>query len=120
MKLEVSWRGVALFFITTTIVFGLASLFLITKNETPSNTSVLEQYLKSENDLLAKQQDSLRAVIKSQSKVISEKDSLLGVLTKRKNQVKIVYYEKYKKIDNYSVRQLANEFDSIFTKNGVN
>jgi len=113
MKIEVTWKGVAVFFIITTLIF-------LSKNNTLPKTSYLEQYLKTENDLLTREQDSLQVQIKIQKKLISEKDSLLIVLSNKKNKIKIVYYEKYKKIDAMSIRQLSNEFDSILSKNNIN
>jgi len=70
--------------------------------------------------MLTREQDSLLKQISKQRKSISEKDSLLFVLSNKKNKIKFVYYEKYKKIDSYSIRQLGNEFDSILSKNNIN
>jgi hypothetical protein len=122
MKTQINWRAIALFFMLSTICFVVVGLFFIknlrTQNK-PQNNSFLESYLKSENDLLEKQQDSLKSTIRAQKQAISEKDSLLIILSNQKNKLKIVYYEKYHKIDNYSIRQLINEFDTIFAKNGI-
>lgn len=121
MKIEVTWKGVAIFFIITTFIFGfLTVISFLSQNNTLPKTSYLEQYLKTENDLLTREQDSLQVQIKNQKKLISQKDSLLIVLSNKKNKIKIVYYEKYKKIDAYSIRQLSNEFDSILSKNNIN
>jgi hypothetical protein len=120
MKLEVNWRGVALYFMATTIAFGFFCLFLFFRNHTPSKTSTLEKYLQTQNKSLKKEQDSLFLVIKTQNKSISEKDSLLVKLANRKANVKIIYYEKIQSINTYSTRQLTDEFESIFTKNNVN
>jgi hypothetical protein len=122
MYLQINWRAIALFFILTTIVLIVVELFFIgsLRNQPePKDSSFLETYLKSENDLLQKQQDSLKTTLKLQKQAISQKDSLLIVLSKKKNKLKIVYYEKYHKIDNYSIRQLINEFDTIFAKSGI-
>ena len=122
MKLQINWRAIALFFMLSTIIFIVVELFFISnlrKQHTPQNTNFLETYLKSENDLLQKQQDSLKTTLKLQKRAIIEKDSLLIVLSNKKNKLKIVYYEKYNKIDNYSILQLINEFDTIFAKSGI-
>lgn len=116
MKVELTWRGVALFFIATSLFFGSLLLFLNSK-ENPSN--LLTDYLKTENALLKKEQDSLFNLIKTQGRQIADKDKILLDLTKIKNQVKVVYYEKYQKIDDYTIRQLTDEFDSIFAKSGI-
>lgn len=120
MKLTVMWRGVALYFMVTTIAFGFFCLFLLFRNHTPPKTSTLGKYLQNQNKSLKKEQDSLFLVIKMQNKSISEKDSLLVELANRKANVKIIYYEKIQSIDSYSTRQLTDEFESIFTKNNVN
>jgi hypothetical protein len=121
MKIEVTWKGVAVIFMITTIIFAFL-LFknIFSKDNSLPKTSFLEQYLKTENDLLTRQQDSLKVQIHNQKKSISQKDSLLIVLSTQKNKIKIVYYEKFKKIDAYSIRQLSNEFDSILSKNNIN
>lgn len=119
MKLEVSWRGVAICFLVTTIILGALTLFLTFQNN-PPKSSELERYLKLENDLLKKQQDSLYSLIQSQNERLSEKDKLLNTLASQKKQVQIVYYEKYQKIDGYSVRELTNEFDTLFSKTRIN
>ena len=122
MKLQINWRATALFFMLLTIIFVVVELFYISnlrKEHKPQNSSFLETYLKSENDLLKKQQDSLKTTLKLQKQAIAQKDSLLIVLSNKKNKLKIVYYEKYHKIDNYSIRQLINEFDTIFAKSGI-
>ena len=123
MKLQINWRAIALFFMLSTIIFIVVELFFIRnlrKQNKPQNSSFLETYLKAENDLLQKQQDSLKTTLKLQKQAISQKDSLLIVLSNKKNKLKIVYYEKYSKIDNYSIRQLINEFDTIFAKSVIN
>ena len=115
MKLEVFWRGVAILFGITTILLTAISLFLTFRNN-PSKPSEIEKYLKLENDLLKKQQDSLYSLINKQNLRLVEKDKILSNLSNQKKQIQIVYYGKYQKIDGYSVRQLTNEFDSIFSK----
>lgn len=115
MKFEVTWRGVAVFFGVTTIILVALSLFL-TFQSNPPKSSELEKYLKLENDLLKRRQDSLFAVIQVQNLRLSEKDKILNNLANQKKQVQIVYYEKYQKIDGLSVRQLTNEFDTLFSK----
>jgi hypothetical protein len=122
MKLQINWRATALFFMLSTIIFVVVELFFVSnlrKQHKPQDSSFLETYLEAENDLLKKQQDSLKTTLKLQKQAISEKDSLLIVLSKKKNKLKIVYYEKYNKIDSYSIRQLINEFDTIFAKSGI-
>lgn len=121
MKFEFTWRGVAVVFIITTLIFGFfAFINIFSKNTAPPTSSFLEQYLKTENEMLNREQDSLLIQIDNQKKAISEKDSLLLVLSNKKVKVKIVYYEKYQKIDSYSIRQLTTEFDSLFAKNRIN
>jgi len=115
MKFEVNWRGFAITFIITTIIFVAINLF----SKTPPKTSYLEKYLKNENAFLKRQQDSLYSIIRFQNNVIIEKDKTLSILATLKEKVKIVYYEKYQIIDGYSVRQLTAEFDSIFAKNRI-
>jgi hypothetical protein len=119
MKIAVNWKGVALYFMATTMAFGFFCLFLFFRNHTPPKTSILEKYLNTQNKFLKKEQDSLFLVIKSQNKSISVKDSLLVELANKKTKVKIIYYEKIKSIDTYSTRQLTDEFESVFTKNNV-
>jgi len=122
MKLQINWRATALFFMLLTIIFVVVELFFIgsLRNQPEhKNSSFLETYLKKENDLLQKQQDSLKTTLKLQKQAIAQKDSLLIVLSNKKNKLKIVYYEKYNKIDSYSIRQLINEFDTIFAKSGI-
>jgi|688.fasta_scaffold644585_3 hypothetical protein len=115
MKVEVSWRGVAIIFIITTIILGALSLFL-TFQSNPPKPSELEKYLKEQNDLLKRQQDSLYSLINLQNVRLAEKDKILNTLAIQKKQVQIVYYEKYQKIDGFSVGQLTNEFDTLFSK----
>jgi hypothetical protein len=113
------WRKVAFSLTIVTIVLGAISLFLTLKNR-PPKPSELENYLRDKNVFLEKQQDSLFSIIKQQNHQLSEKDKLLKTLANRKQEVEIFYYEKYKKIDGYFVRQITNEFDSIFSKAHVN
>jgi hypothetical protein len=119
MKFEVTWRGVAITFVITTIILGAISLFL-TFQSNPPKSSYLEKYLKDENNFLKRQQDSLYSIIRFQNNALLQKDKTLSVLASSKEKVKIVYYEKYQKIDGYSVRQLTAEFDSLFTKTRIN
>jgi hypothetical protein len=119
MRFEVTWRGVAITFIVTTIFLGAISLFLTFKS-TPPKSSHLEKYLKQQNDFLQRQQDSLHSIIRFQNTALFEKDKTLSILASSKEKVKIVYYEKYQKIDGYYVRQITAEFDSLFSKNRIN
>jgi hypothetical protein len=112
MRNETNWRGVTIIFIITTIFFGVVSIFLASQKTPPH--SYLEKYLKQENDILKTQQDSLFSIIRFQNNALYEKDKALQVLASLKDKIKIVYYEKYQKIDGYSIRQLTAEFDSIF------
>ena len=120
MKIEVTWKGVAIFFMVTTVVFGFFFIQTFSKNSPLPKTSFLEEYLTQENEILNREQDSLQRQILSQQKTIFQKDSLLVILSYKKNKIKIVYYEKYQKIDSYFIRQLTTEFDSIFSKNNIN
>jgi hypothetical protein len=119
MKFEVTWRGVAITFIVTTIILGAISLFLTFKSTSPKS-SYLEKYIKQENDFLKRQQDSLYSIIRFQNNALTEKDKTLSILASSKEKVKIVYYEKYQKIDGYSARQLTADFDSLFAKTRIN
>jgi hypothetical protein len=120
MKIEITWKSVAVFFIITTLIFASLFIFFFSIDNTIPKTTYLEQYLKKENEVLTREQDSLLIQISNQKKYIYQKDSLILVLSNKKNKIKFVYYEKYKKIDSYSIRQLGNEFDSILSKNNIN
>lgn len=115
MNEEVRWRSIVGIITCLTILY----FFYVPKN-TPPISSNLEQYLTTENNKLQHQKDSLTKIIKLNNENIVLKDNILLKLQQQSSKVKIVYYEKYKDIDTYYMRQLTDEFDSIFTKNGIN
>lgn len=118
MNFELTWRGIAKIFIITTVILSIICFFQTVQNNFPKS-SHLEKYLKDENNFLVRQNDSIYLELKEKNKSLLEKEKSFSILANSKDKITIVYYEKYKKIDNYIVRQLISEFDSIFAKVGI-
>lgn len=81
----------------------------------PYDDSIIKERmdkLSHENDSLLNDNKLLRAERSSYYKKINSLNSL-------EPKIEIRYVEKYKQIDNASINSITNEFDSLFSKNGI-
>ena len=110
-----------LFYISTFLnfIYNCWYLLFFNSNQNKKNT-ILEEHLKSKNLSFKKEIDSLFLIIEINNKKLNKITDTIYLYQKKKDKIKIVYYEKTNKINVFSLPELTNEFDSIFAKNNVN
>ena len=116
--MKINWKIFSYILIFLTIFLTIVLLFF-NSNQNKKNT-ILEEQLKSKNLSFKKEIDSLFLTIEINNKKLNKITDTIYLYQKKKDKIKIVYYEKTNKINVFSLPELTNEFDSIFAKNNVN
>lgn len=112
--MNLSWQQKLVFGIVTTIAIIFIYLYFKPEPEPYDKALLQMQY-----DSLKVQKTRLESEIKVIQADNKAKSSRIDTLEKRKPEIKLIYVNKYKEIDNSSVGGIVNEFTGIFSTSGI-
>ena len=112
--MNLSWQQKLAFGIVTMIAIIFIYLYFKPEPEPYDKALLQMQY-----DSLKVQKTRLENEIKGIQADNKAKASRIDTLEKRKPEIKLIYVNKSKEIDNASVGGVVNEFTGVFSTNGI-